>query len=136
MRPDAARQLTPCAGRPLSSKERATALGIHALGIPIGIMFGMFAGGAIADEFGWRMAFLSSVFRALAVVVFMTVKEPPRGHADGHAELDSSQKPNDYGGSSVPGNPAFLFALPPRRFNGLCWIRSGDMGTDLFCPQL
>ncbi len=76
------------------AKERATALGIYALGIPIGIMFGMFAGGAIADEFGWRMAFfvvgIPGLF--LSVVVFMTVKEPPRGHADGHAELDSSQK--------------------------------------------
>ena len=39
------------------AKERATALGVYALGIPIGIMFGLFAGGAIADNYGWRLAF-------------------------------------------------------------------------------
>lgn len=75
------------------AKERATALGIYALGIPIGIMFGMFAGGAIADAFGWRWAFfvvgVPGLF--LSAVVFLTVKEPPRGHADG-VQLDSSQK--------------------------------------------
>ena len=65
------------------AKERATALSIYALGIPIGIMFGMFAGGAIADAFGWRMAFfvVGVPVLLLSIVVFMTVKEPPRGHA-------------------------------------------------------
>ncbi|MEQ8691917.1 MAG: MFS transporter [Pseudomonadales bacterium] len=69
------------------AKERATALGIYSLGIPIGIMFGLFAGGAIADAFGWRMAFfiVGIPGLVLSAVVFLTVKEPPRGHADGHA---------------------------------------------------
>ena len=69
------------------AKERATALSIYALGIPIGIMFGMFAGGAIADAFGWRIAFfvVGVPGLLLSVVVFLTVKEPPRGHADGSA---------------------------------------------------
>lgn len=68
------------------AKERATALGIYSLGIPIGIMFGLFAGGAIADAFGWRLAFFVVGIPGLllSVVVFLTVKEPPRGHADGH----------------------------------------------------
>lgn len=69
------------------AKERATALGIYSLGIPIGIMFGLFAGGAIADEFGWRIAFfiVGIPGLVLSAVVFLTVKEPPRGHADGVA---------------------------------------------------
>ena len=69
------------------AKERATALGIYSLGIPIGIMFGLFAGGAIADTFGWRTAFFIVGIPGLllSVVVFLTVKEPPRGHADGHS---------------------------------------------------
>ena len=75
------------------AKERATALSIYALGIPIGIMFGMFAGGAIADAFGWRMAFfvVGVPGLLLSVVVFLTVKEPPRGYADG-LQTDSSEK--------------------------------------------
>lgn len=75
------------------AKERATALGIYALGIPIGIMFGLFAGGAIADAFGWRLAFfvVGLPGLVLSAVVFLTVKEPPRGHSDGHSGLDSTQ---------------------------------------------
>lgn len=76
------------------ARERATALGIYSLGIPIGIMFGLFAGGAIADAFGWRPAFFIVGIPGLllSLVVFLTVKEPPRGHADGHTHVDSGQK--------------------------------------------
>jgi MFS family permease len=75
------------------AKERATALGIYSLGIPIGIMFGLFAGGAIADTFGWRVAFfiVGLPGLALSAVVFLTIKEPPRGHADGHTEADARE---------------------------------------------
>ena len=68
------------------ANERATALGIYSLGIPFGIMFGLFAGGAIADTFGWRTAFfiVGIPGLVLSAIVFLTVKEPPRGHADGH----------------------------------------------------
>ena len=38
--------------------ERATALGIYAIGIPVGILFGNLAGGWINEYFGWRNAFL------------------------------------------------------------------------------
>ena len=74
--------------------ERATALGIYALGIPIGIMFGLFAGGAIADQFGWRIAFFIVGIPGilLSILVFMTVKEPPRGHADGHVADANEEK--------------------------------------------
>ena len=37
--------------------KRATALGIYALGVPIGILFGNLAGGWIGEIFGWRQAF-------------------------------------------------------------------------------
>lgn len=78
------------------AKQRATALGIYSLGIPIGIMFGLFAGGAIADAFGWRTAFFVVGIPGLilSAVVFFTIKEPPRGYADGHASLDTVQDPS------------------------------------------
>jgi len=67
------------------SDKRASALGIYALGIPIGILFGNFAGGVINDLYGWRNAFLIVGIPgiALALVLKLTVKEPPRGHSDG-----------------------------------------------------
>ena len=75
------------------AEQRATALGIYSLGIPIGIMFGLFAGGWINEFFGWRMAFFVVGVPGiiLALVVRFTLAEPPRGLAEGRA--DSGTQP-------------------------------------------
>ncbi len=69
--------------------QRATALGIYSLGIPFGIMFGLFAGGWINEFFGWRAAFfvvgLPGIL--LALLVRFTLREPPRGMAEGRADV-------------------------------------------------
>lgn len=64
--------------------KRATALGIYALGIPIGILFGNLAGGWIDEFFGWRYAFFVVGIPGilLAILLRVTVKEPPRGHTE------------------------------------------------------
>ena len=74
--------------------QRATALGIYSLGIPFGIMFGLFAGGWINEFFGWRAAFfivgLPGIL--LALLVRFSLREPPRGMAEGRA--DSADQPS------------------------------------------
>ncbi|OQW58036.1 MAG: hypothetical protein A4S17_12290 [Proteobacteria bacterium HN_bin10] len=62
------------------SDRRASALSIYALGIPIGSMIAAVGGGWIATEIGWREAFiwLGVPGVLLAVIVKLTVKEPPR----------------------------------------------------------
>ncbi|MBT3427340.1 MAG: MFS transporter [Gammaproteobacteria bacterium] len=64
--------------------KRATALGIYALGIPIGILFGNLAGGWINEFFGWRSAFFVVGIPGilLAILLRLTVKEPPRGYTE------------------------------------------------------
>lgn len=66
-------------------KERATALSLYALGVPVGTMIGSFLGGWGNDLYGWRTTFvLAGVPGVLfALIVYFTVKEPPRGFADG-----------------------------------------------------
>ncbi len=61
-------------------ERRATALSIYALGIPVGSMIAAVGGGWIATEVGWREAFiwLGVPGVLLAVIVKLTVKEPPR----------------------------------------------------------
>src|SRR5262245_20286675 len=68
-----------------AASSRATALSIYSLGIPLGTMFGAMAGGWIADELGWRHAFLIVGLPGvvLAMVFKMVVTEPQRGLADG-----------------------------------------------------
>lgn len=61
-------------------ERRATALGVYAMGIHIGILFGVLAGGWLEEFWGWRRAFvvvgLPGVL--LAVVLWLTVREPTR----------------------------------------------------------
>jgi MFS family permease len=65
-------------------ERRGTAFSIYALGIPIGGAIGTFAGGWIKELFDWRTAFfvvgLPGV--ALALIVRLTLREPPRGHSE------------------------------------------------------
>ncbi len=65
-------------------KQRATALSTYALGIPIGGAIGTLAGGWIGEYFGWRTAFLVVGLPGIlvAMVVYLTVKEPPRGFSE------------------------------------------------------
>lgn len=64
--------------------ERATALGILSLGMPIGTVVGFWVGGALDQHFGWRNAFLALGLPGLivALLIRMTVREPERGGLD------------------------------------------------------
>ncbi|MCE7998299.1 MAG: MFS transporter [Rhodobiaceae bacterium] len=76
------------------AESRATALGIYSLGIPVGIMFGLFAGGWINEFFGWRMAFFVVGIPGiiLAIIVRFAIQEPERGMAEGR--VASSEQPS------------------------------------------
>ena len=67
------------------AERRASALSIYALGIPIGSMIAAVGGGWIATHVGWREAFiwLGVPGVALALLVKLTVKEPPRSAPKG-----------------------------------------------------
>lgn len=60
---------------------RATALSIYALGVPVGTMLGSFLGGWGNDLVGWRMTFMlvGAPGLVVALLVWATVREPPRG---------------------------------------------------------
>jgi predicted MFS family arabinose efflux permease len=79
------------------AEQRATALGIYSLGIPIGLMIGLFVGGWINELYGWRMAFfvvgLPGVL--LALLVRFTIHEPERGMAEGRVAADAQPSINE-----------------------------------------
>jgi len=68
-------------------EERTSALAIFGLGSPLGVFVGFLAGGWVVELAGWRGALLA--FGApgvvIALVVYYTLRDPPRGHADGIA---------------------------------------------------
>lgn len=62
-------------------EQRASALAVYSLGIPIGQMLAFLAGGWVVQNFGWRNAFLLVGVPGLllAFILKLTVKEPLRG---------------------------------------------------------
>lgn len=65
--------------------ERATAMGTFSLGINFGLLLGFLVGGWINQWYGWRAAFwvAGAPGLALALLVRFTLREPPRGYAEG-----------------------------------------------------
>ncbi len=68
-----------------SRERRAFAFGVLYLYIPLGFVVGYLGGGWLNDLVGWRAAFvwLGLPGVALAVLVRLTLREPPRGQSDG-----------------------------------------------------
>ena len=68
-------------------KQRGGALAIYFAGVPLGIMIGAIAGGWLTQTFNWRTAFLvvGAPGLVLALITRLTLREPPRGQADGQA---------------------------------------------------
>jgi len=81
-------------------ERRGTAFAVYALGIPIGSAIGTFAGGWIKEIFDWRTAFfvvgLPGI--ALAVLVRLTLREPPRGHSEAGGPSAASARQDSIGG--------------------------------------
>jgi MFS family permease len=76
-------------------KKRATALSIYSMGVYGGGAIGLLVGGTIAQEYGWRAAFyvvgLPGI--ALAVLVKLTLREPPRGFSEGTHKIVTPPAP-------------------------------------------
>lgn len=65
-------------------KSRATALGIFAMGVMLGSVLAQLFGGTILKFFTWREAFIfiGAPGILVAAIIWLTVKEPPRGFSD------------------------------------------------------
>jgi len=77
-----------------SREKRASALSIYSLGLPLGSVMGLIAGGWVAQIYGWRVAFFMVGLPGLvlALMVKFTIREPQRGLSDG---LQESETPGD-----------------------------------------
>ena len=76
-------------------ETRSSALAIYSLGIPLGVMIGFSVGGWLEQHYGWRVAFMGVGLPGvvLAAVVRLTLREPPRGHADGRVAAGAAEQP-------------------------------------------
>ncbi len=74
-------------------EKRSSAMGFYTLGISAGIMLAYLAGGWVAQNIGWRAAFLIVGVPGLllALIVRFTVQEPKRGASE--QRQDSGEQP-------------------------------------------
>lgn len=91
-------------------KKRASALAVYSFGIPLGTMFGAVAGGWLAQNFSWRIAFMLVGLPGVLIAIAMklVVKEPPRGHSE----------PAQPVAEQVLDAPAQVPAKPPFTWSG------------------
>ena len=87
-------------------KRRASALSVYSFGIPLGSMIGAVAGGWLAKTYGWRVAFMvvGAPGVAMALLIKLIVKEPPRGHSD---PPERPALPEDIAAHAVEARPPF-----------------------------
>lgn len=90
--------------------RRGTAFSIYALGVPLGSSLGAALGGWGNQNLGWRMTFILAGVPgvAIALLLWFTVKEPPRGLSDGVSRVAADRAP-------VPGMFEVLRTLWQRR---------------------
>jgi len=64
--------------------DRPVALGIYAMGIPLGSVLAQLGGGFVVKAFTWREAFIyiGAPGVLIGVILLLTIKEPPRGYSD------------------------------------------------------
>jgi MFS family permease len=74
--------------------RRGTAFAIYALAVPVGTSIGAAIGGWGNQNLGWRNTFIAIGLPGivLALIVFLTVKEPARGMSDGASAKEAGQK--------------------------------------------
>jgi len=94
-------------------RRRPFAMGIFALGIPLGVMVGLAGGGIIAQRYDWRTALLMVSLPGLIVALgfALVAREPVRGaaEADRHAPVG----PLDFGAAlrALWRSPAYVQLL-------------------------
>jgi len=111
-------------------ERRASAISIFMLGVPVAAIFGSFAGGAIAQSYGWRNTFLFfGLFgAAISLLCFAFLKEPERRTA-GH---ETGPRPGTLHVISVMlGSRAIVFIML-----GACFISFASFGVNTFLPAL
>lgn len=116
--------------------QRPVAIGFFSLGVPLGNFLGIFLGGMLVEAIGWRWTFVALGLPGilLALIVWLTVREPARGGMDDPADLAAMRA-----GEDIPlmENVKRLWASPTFRIMSFSAAPSAlcGYGMNLWMPQ-
>lgn len=90
-------------------EKRSSAMGIYAMGVPLGTLIGMAFGGVVADAFGWRTAFLLAGAPGVVLVLLtlFTMRETRTNLAAYAQEARARQTPLRAAFAKLASKPTF-----------------------------
>jgi len=117
-----------------ASDRRATALGLYALGIPVGTMLGNLLGGWINEAMDWRTAFVAVGVPGvlMALVLRFTMNEPPRGVSDQVARARAEAPPVGFVFKALWSRKSFRYMTLGGAFHALVGYGVGPFIAPLF----
>ncbi len=94
-------------------EKRAMATSIMMLGVPFGALIGAMSGGIIAENLGWRWAFviMGAPGIVIALLFVLTLKEPPRGLSEAVKEQSDEVPPLRKVAGDAFRNPVFRHVM-------------------------
>jgi predicted MFS family arabinose efflux permease len=116
--------------------QRPAAIGFFSLGVPLGNFLGIFMGGMMVAEWGWRWTFVALGLPGilLALIVRLTIREPARGAMDDPADPAVRHKGEDIplfeSIRSLWASPTFRIMSFSAAPSALC-----GYGMNLWMPQ-
>ncbi len=114
-------------------QSRATALAIISIGIPVGSLIGPTFAGYMAKEASWRQVYmmLGAPGLLLALLAFLTLREPPRGMAENKISADREPAPGFYATVTyLAAKPTFWLLV-----SGMALSAFASAGIGSFLPQ-
>lgn len=116
--------------------QRPVAIGFFSLGVPLGNFLGIFLGGILVGVIGWRWTFVALGLPGLllALLVWLTVREPVRGGMDDPADLAAMRAAEDI---SLREGIRQLWASPTFRVMSFSAAPSAlcGYGMNMWMPQ-
>lgn len=101
-------------------ERRGGASGLFTAAVPIGMLVGSAVGGLLSDQVGWRMTFVIMAIPGLiGALLTLTIKEPPRGHADKLATDEAVPTIREVLALSAR-TPAYLHVVAAMCVHGFC----------------
>jgi MFS family permease len=111
--------------------QRATAMAIYLLSVPIGLASGMAFGGWAVEHFNWRWTFVLAGIPGLIVapLILLTIPEVPKGVNDGGAD-DAPPPPYFQTVRLLLATPSFRYTMLGSMFHGIL-----TLGTTAWVPS-